>query len=158
MGPAAFHGRPFPLKSECLILFNGAWLVCVSADDMASGPHSNHLRFVWLENQLQHELLGDMTWARFLSIVSTNERIRYNLRLCCCSSLSWNRPISQIPQCTCPISPSAPFRTELCTLWDMGQVCCGICEFCLFQYPCIVLNYGHSDDERKTTISLSIVC
>ena len=26
-----------------------------------------------------------------------------------------NRPISQIPQCTCPISHNTPFRTEMCT-------------------------------------------
>ena len=40
-----------------------------------------------------------------------------------------NRPISQIPQCTCSISHNAPFRTEMCThisvlnsaLWDMKQ-------------------------------------
>ena len=67
------------------------------------------------------------------------------------------RPMPQIPQCTCPISHNAPFRTEMCIapsqwetallcndvshwlgakdisvlngpLWDMGQVHCGICE------------------------------
>ena len=35
---------------------------------------------------------------------------------------------SQIQQCTCPISHNAPFRTEMYTLWDLGQVYCEICE------------------------------
>ena len=28
---------------------------------------------------------------------------------------NWNRPILQIPECTCSISNNAPFRTEMCT-------------------------------------------
>ena len=62
-------------------------------------------------------------------------------------------PISQIPQCTCPISHNTPFRTDMytilfwvvyggiwdrcivgfisivsCVLWDMGHEHCGISE------------------------------
>ena len=43
-----------------------------------------------------------------------------------------NRSISQIPHCTCPICQNTPFRTEMCILWDMGQVNCWICETGLF--------------------------
>ena len=47
----------------------------------------------------------------------------------------FNRPISQIPQCTCPISHNAPFRTEMCTctflLW---MVYCGIWDRCIMGF------------------------
>ena len=54
-----------------------------------------------------------------------------------CHKASWiNRPNSQIPQCTCPISHNEPFRIEICTFlfWLMhcgvhcGTVHCEICE------------------------------
>ena len=54
------------------------------------------------------------------------------VRLSYLYDMSWSN--SRIPQCTCPISHSASFRTEMCTFlfgmvhWDMGQVHCGICE------------------------------
>ena len=47
-----------------------------------------------------------------------------------------NRPISQIPQCTCSIWHNATSRTKnvhifvlIGALWNMGQVLCVICEF-----------------------------
>ena len=52
-----------------------------------------------------------------------------------CSFPNFNRPTSQIPDCTGFISHNAPFRTEMCTflfwmehLWDIEQVHSGICE------------------------------
>ena len=44
-----------------------------------------------------------------------------------------NRPISQIPECTCSLSHNALLRTEMCTvlngeLWDIEQVHSRICE------------------------------
>ena len=32
-----------------------------------------------------------------------------------CTGKESNKPISQIPECTCSISHNAPFRTEMCT-------------------------------------------
>ena len=50
--------------------------------------------------------------------------------------LSWdtfNKPISQIPECTCSISPSASFRTEMCTfLFWMEH--CGIWNRCILGF------------------------
>ena len=41
-----------------------------------------------------------------------------------------NWPISQIPQCTWPISHNAPFRTEMCTFL-FWKVHCGIWNSCI---------------------------
>ena len=49
-----------------------------------------------------------------------------------------DRPISQIPQCICPISHYTPlwnrFLFQSGVLWDMGQMHCGICETGLSEY------------------------
>ena len=44
-----------------------------------------------------------------------------------------NRPFSQIPQCTSPISHNAPFRTEMCTFlfWMLH---CGIWDWCIVEF------------------------
>ena len=55
----------------------------------------------------------------------------------------WNRQISQIPRCTCPINHNAPFCNKKCkhvcpfllqnrALWDICLVYCWICEMDLF--------------------------
>ena len=55
--------------------------------------------------------------------------------------LHFNRPISQIPQCTCPISHNAPYRTEICTfLFWMGH--CGIWDRCIVGFANLV--YCHT--------------
>ena len=41
-----------------------------------------------------------------------------------------DRPVSQIPQCTCSISHNAPFRTEMCTFL-FRMVHCGIWNRCI---------------------------
>ena len=55
-----------------------------------------------------------------------------------------NRPISQIPRCSCPIIHNVPLRTEVSilngALWDMRQVYFGICKVCLLCY--FQLHYG----------------
>ena len=43
---------------------------------------------------------------------------------------SLNRPISQIPECACPISHNAPLRTEMCTFL-FWMVHCGIWDRCI---------------------------
>ena len=45
-------------------------------------------------------------------------------------SHSINRPFSQIPKCTSPISHNAPFRTEMCTFL-FWMVHCGIWDWCI---------------------------
>ena len=44
-----------------------------------------------------------------------------------------NWTISQIPQCTCPISYNAPFRTEMCT-FRFWMVHCGIWNRCIMGF------------------------
>ena len=44
-----------------------------------------------------------------------------------------NRPISQIPQCTCSIHNNAPFRTEMSTLL-FWMVHCGIWNKCIVEF------------------------
>ena len=45
-------------------------------------------------------------------------------------SSNFNRPISQIPECTCSISHNAPFRTEICTFLFWVEHC-GIWNRCI---------------------------
>ena len=55
--------------------------------------------------------------------------------------VSINRPILQIPECTCPISHNAPFWTEMCTLLFLHSTLLGVrqahCEFC--EFGCVPL-------------------
>ena len=53
---------------------------------------------------------------------------------------TYNRPISQIPHCTCPITHNASFRTEMCTFL-FWMVLCGICDTCIMGF--INLLYRH---------------
>ena len=52
-------------------------------------------------------------------------------------SLSINWPNSQIPQCTCPISHNAPFRTEMYTFL-FWMVHCGISNRCTVGFMILV--------------------
>ena len=52
----------------------------------------------------------------------------------------YNRPNSQIPQCTCPTSHNAPFRTEMCTFL-FWMVHCGIWYRCIVGFVRLV--YRH---------------
>ena len=56
------------------------------------------------------------------------------------NELTWltGRPHSQIPQCTCPISHNAPFRTEMCTFL-FWMVHCGIWDRCIVGFVRMVL-------------------
>ena len=44
-----------------------------------------------------------------------------------------NRPISQIPECTCSISHNSPFRTEMCTFLFWMEYC-GIWDRCILGF------------------------
>ena len=55
--------------------------------------------------------------------------------------MSVNKPISQIPQCTCSISHNAPFRTEMC-LFLFWIVHCGICKLRQLQFQFERLSLG----------------
>ena len=50
---------------------------------------------------------------------------------------SCERPIPQIPQCTCPISHNTPFRTEMCTFL-FWMVYCGIWDRCIVGFVRLV--------------------
>ena len=51
-----------------------------------------------------------------------------------------NRPISQIPQYTCPISHNAPFRTEMC-IFLFWMVHCRILHRCIVGFVNLVYCY-----------------
>ena len=52
-----------------------------------------------------------------------------HLLIISCSDSPSDRPISQIPQCTCSLSHNAPLRTEMCTFL-FWMVHCGIWNRC----------------------------
>ena len=61
--------------------------------------------------------------------ISSKTVMMHTLRV----SYRLQRPISNILQCTCPISHNTPFRTEMCTflLW---MVCYGIWDKCIVRF------------------------
>ena len=73
---------------------------------------------------------SDLAWGFWLPGMQINS---VALVYTCCSLLLGhlsNRPVSQIPQCTCSISHNAPFRTEMCTFL-FWMVHCGIWNRCI---------------------------
>ena len=74
-----------------------------------------------------------------------------------------SRPVSQMPQCTCPKHQNTPHQTEMCTflvrsgaLWDVGQVHWGNYETDLLcQYFCIISGPSISSMCRFFSSSLS---
>ena len=64
------------------------------------------------------------------------------------NNFHWNKPNSQISQCTNPISHNAPFRTEMCT-FQFWMVYCGIWDRCNVGFVNLVFCYGPINILRK---------
>ena len=64
-----------------------------------------------------------------------------------------NRPISQIPKCTCSISHNAPFRTEICTFLFRIEHC-GIWNRCILGF---VNSVNYRDYSIMTTTIYQVI-
>ena len=69
-------------------------------------------RSLWRHSNVMELLSKSMSSYSLCVVLSSSSPKESATRL-----LQWHhiRPDSQIPQCTCPISRNAPFRTEICT-------------------------------------------
>ena len=70
-------------------------------------------------------LCGDVDVTQTLYLISLIHEFRIKWK-----SAIYIRPNSQIPQCTCPTSHNAPFRTEMCAFL-FWMVHCGIWDRCI---------------------------
>ena len=67
-----------------------------------------------------------------------------------------NRPISQISQCTCPISHNAPFRTEMCTFL-FWMVYFGVWNRCIVRFVKWIY-CSRSSPENNGSTDLRNIC
>ena len=83
-----------------------------------------------------YSLLSFYQLFRPLTTVEINVSTTFSMMTWVCP----NRPISQISQCTCPVSHCAPLRAEVCTIL-FWIVPCGIKNTCIERFMKFVYSY-----------------